>query len=70
MNSLIRFAAVVPALCAFAGASSQNHPLTPQEGEVTIINPSATRSDSGLTVINIYNIFLQNAPKSQEIRSA
>ncbi|WP_290463654.1 porin [Duncaniella muris] len=66
MNSLIHFAAVVPALCAFAGASSQNHPLTPQEGEVTIINPSATRSDSGLTVINIYNIFLQNAPKSHK----
>ena len=60
MKTFTRFIALIPALCALPVTYAQNHPTTPEEGEVTILNSN----DGGETVINVYDIFVENAPKT------
>lgn len=65
MKTMTRTIALAALLCALPEAYSQNHPNTPEDGEVTIINAgSGNRADE--PVINIYDVFLQNAPKSHK----
>lgn len=61
MNSTTRFISLAAALCALPAVNAQNHPTTPEDGEVTIINPH-----DGPTVINLYDTFIENAPKSHK----
>lgn len=58
MSISIRFISAVSTFCMVAGVNAQNHPLTPDAGEVVIVNPR----DSGSTDINVYDVFVDNAP--------
>lgn len=67
MNTLTRFLLLAPALAPAICAPAQNHPTTPLSQEVTILNPSR---DGDTTIINVYEVFLDNAPKSPKIPGA
>lgn len=61
MKTQIRKAAIAVAIISAPAVVAQNHPVTPTDGEVTIINARDTTGTEP-EVINIYNIFLENAP--------
>ncbi|MCM1355377.1 MAG: porin [Staphylococcus sp.] len=67
MNPTFRYMALLPALCALP-LLGQNHPTTPEYQEVTIINPGSRGADT--TTVDVYNVFLDNAPKSYRIPGA
>ena len=69
MNTFTRFIVFCPALAIVPSVFGQSHPLTPEYQEVTIVNPQSGVS-SDTTVINVYNIFLENAPKSFKVPGA
>lgn len=68
MNHTIHTLLAVLALPAALQGVCQNHPDAMPEYEVTILNPSAVGSDSAR--INVYDIFLENAPKAYHIPGA
>ena len=67
MNNFIRPLLLLPLAALATGAVAQNHPATAPRHDVTILNPSKA-ADS--TTINVYEIFLDNAPKSFHIPGA
>ena len=69
MNTFTRFIVFCPALAIVPSVFGQTHSLTPEYQEVTIVNPQSGVS-SDTTVINVYNIFLENAPKSFKVPGA
>lgn len=63
MNTHTRFTVLAAALCILPAAYAQIHPTTPETGEVTIINSRDTPEEKE-TTINVYEFFLENAPKT------
>lgn len=59
MTSHSRFNILLASVLTLTTLHAQNHPNTPLDGSVTILN--ATKGD---TVNNVYKPFLENAPKS------
>ncbi len=68
MNHTIRPLSILAAMAVALPAISQNHPAAQPQHEVTIVNPSATDGDSA--GVKIYEIFLDNAPKSYHVPGA
>ena len=68
-NTLSRFILLLPALGVMPGLYGQSHPNTPDYQEVTVINPH-DRGSGDTTIVNVYNIFLENAPKSFRVPGA
>ncbi|MDE5651012.1 MAG: hypothetical protein K2I35_08420, partial [Duncaniella sp.] len=64
MRNLSRIILLTSALCSLQVAYSQNSPVIPTEGKVDIVNSHTDSVTEGGTVINIYQLFLDNAPKT------
>ena len=69
MKNLTRFILLLPAVGIMPAAYGQNHPLTPVWQEVTVIN-SCGGSGADTARISIYEIFVENAPKSFKVPGA
>lgn len=63
MSPLTRFTVLTAVLCTLPAAYAQNHPTTPDTGEVSILN-SDRNPESENVEINVYEIFVDNAPKT------
>ena len=68
-NTLSRFILLLPAFGVMPCLYGQSHPNTPDYQEVTVINPH-DRGSGDTTIVNVYNIFLENAPKSFRVPGA
>lgn len=68
MNNSLRTLLLGAAFAAGLTGLSQNHPTTPPEDDVTIINPSENEGET--FTINVYQIFLKNAPKAYHVPGA
>ncbi len=64
MRNLSRIILLTSALCSLQVAYSQNSPVIPTQGKVNIVNSHTDSVTEGGTVINIYQLFLENAPKT------
>ncbi len=64
MRTLSRIIALTVAIGAFPAAYSQNHPTIPSTGKVNIVNASPDSAKNEEAVVNVYQIFIENAPKT------
>lgn len=67
MNTFIRSLLLISAFIPACGVLAQNHPAAAPRHDITILNPAR---DNDTTVIDIYGIFQENAPKSYKIPGA
>ena len=61
MSPLTRFTVLTAVLCTLPAAYAQNHPTTPDTGEVSILNSDRNPEPENVE-INVYEIFVDNAP--------
>lgn len=69
MNISARFIALLLAPGCLPCLMAQNHPLTPESQPVTILNPHP-QADGDTTVVDVYKIFVDNAPKTFRVPGA
>lgn len=69
MKKTICLALLLSAAGFVPAVNAQNHPLTPKAQEVTILN-AGRQNGPDSTQVNVYEIFVENAPKTFNVKGA